>query len=192
MKTKYNYRDFQIVGLREYESGKDIVFGSSKITHYFSTVIKDGIITIKPTSNNTDFEECRTIRLISSYIDAINWSMDNEPASYRDSVIKFDSVDKANVFLEQLFKFAVIDNPTFYHISSTGLALGRLREGLLMLMDHDKGFKIVEFDKGFNLKEVDFREEYNKLFDPKEHLHKWNFNTMSIEPNLENKTWVLN
>lgn len=191
MKTELTKKDFYFNSHKINENGTFTVLSNSDTQHRFGgKLIKDnGKFQLRPQSCGNP---CQLVRTVDSWIRAINWAYALEPQSYKESILEFDTIERANKFIDNLFK--MVDKFSFKgHISSGVL-------GLQYYKYLPKGFIEIRIDKKFyhyifdidtlEFKKFDFEPIYNKYYNEYINLYDYNFKSKQIEPNRKNKSWV--
>jgi hypothetical protein len=153
----------------------------------------DGIIQLRPQSCGNPNQY---VRRLSSWFKAINYSFgNNESYSYTDTLIQFNSIKDANIFLDSIYD--VINKPSnnkYYSVTAISLCNGngcyQLPKGVIEIRNWDSDFKFYKVSEDFKtITEYDFKPLYDKL-KTKNDLHKYDFVNGKIVPNLDNPTWV--
>lgn len=181
------------------ENGKP-KFKSADMHHRFGNmfnsncIVRDNKIQLRPQScgNPTPY-----VNRLDTWIRAINYSYGVEcPQSYKDSAIRFDTIDDANSFLDAIY--SVINKPSnkdYYSVASFVVCgnSASLPKGVIKISKAEGNFKFFQLsDDLTSIKKYDFEPLYNKIKLDTDDLYLYNFKTKKLEPNKKHRAWSWN
>lgn len=181
---------FEIDRIENVNNTDWVRFKHPDMTHRFGWFLVNGQIVIGGQSRGNP---SKMVSILDSYIRAINFSFNNDATGCKSkSVIRFNSIEEANVFLNSMFAL-IANNIEYYYISSTLLSNKYKLNKVLVICNHDKGFKFLKVNNDFTLTEIDYRQQYEANHkDPEKDMYFYNFDTMTTEANTNNPIWVKN
>lgn len=186
MKTNYIKSDFHLINI----DNDYLTFNNPRITHRYGGLVKNNKIGIKGDTCNKDFETCDYLSKLDWFIRTINSTLGNYKNYYHtdNTIIKFDTIEQSNKFFDNLYDVITSNE---YDNLSTFLNGRSLPKGII-IMESKRKCKFFKVDSSFNVIDFEFTQDmYDKGYKHTVNdLYKYDFNTMTCEPNLECKTWV--
>ena len=175
------------------ENGRIILNDYQANFRFLKTYPKDKSLIVFRANTHGNISAHKELSKFDCLIRAINWGHGIDPLGFsNDPLIKFNSIEDGNKFLNEAFK--LLKKHAFNgHITSSVL-------GTQYYDKLPKGFIEIRIDKKFyhyvfNLSKItferfDFEPLYKKHYESKTNLYNYNFETGKIEPNKNNPTWV--